>query len=56
MKAEFIPLFMIETGEARREFDTYATEHSVLYQWGIDWVPFFYDRCAWCRILRGSRN
>jgi len=56
MKAIFIPYHMIETGEGRREFDTFATERSVFYHWGIDWMPFFHDWCAWCRILRESRN
>jgi len=56
MKVIFLPQWMIESGEARREFPTYATEHSVFYNWGLDWMPFYHDRCEWCRLLDARRN
>ena len=52
----FIPYYMVETGEARREFPTYATEHSVFYHWGMDWVNYCRDRCGWSRFIRENRN
>ena len=53
----FIPFnWMIETGEARRVFQTYVTEHSVFYLYCVDWVYFNRDRRGWCRFIRGSRN
>lgn len=52
----FIPYYMIETGEARREFPVFATEMSVFYHWGIDWVQFRHDRRGWSRFKRENRN
>ena len=57
MKAIFILFnWAIETGEVRREFPTYAIEHSVFYLYTIDWIYLYRDLSGWRRILRGSRN
>jgi len=56
MKVIFLPHWMIESGEARREFPTFAIERSVLYLYGIDWIYHYHDCCEWCRLLDARRN
>jgi len=56
MNVTIIPFYMIETGEARREFNTFATEHSVLYHFGMDWVYYYRTPGRWCLFGEERRN
>jgi hypothetical protein len=53
IKITFIPNYMIETGEGRRSFPTWATEMSVFYHYGMDWL-YLQDWKDWTVVVSVS--